>query len=204
MEKVKLIKRFGAYVIDAIFVLLVISLVSNIRFINPKYDKYMETYNKYIELSTDYINQDIKEDEYVKEANTLYYDMTKYSLPNNIASIAIILLYFGVFQKFNKGQTIGKKLMKIKLVSNNDKELTLIQVILRYSIIYLIEIGSVITTLLSIILVFIINVKYFMIVMGVINVIIMIISIISYVMIMVRSDNRGLHDLICKTKVINE
>lgn len=204
MEQVKLIKRFGAYVVDAIIVIIVLSLVSNIRFINPNYDKYVETYNKYIELSTDYLNKDIEEKEYVKEANQIYYDMSKYNVTNNIACLIIILLYFGIFQKYNHGQTIGKKLMKLRLVSIDDKEINLLNIILRYSIIYLIEIGSVLVMLCSIILVFILNSNYYMTTIVILNSIIMFISIISYVMITVRKDHRGLHDIICHTKVINE
>ena len=51
-----------------------------------------------------------------------YYYISKYSISYNIVIIVGILLYFGVFQKYCNGQTIGKKLMKIKVVDNNTNE----------------------------------------------------------------------------------
>ena len=40
-------KRLSAYLLDVIFIYLVISFACNIRFLNPTYDKYMEYMEKY-------------------------------------------------------------------------------------------------------------------------------------------------------------
>ena len=42
----------------------------------------------------------------------------KYSVSYNIVIIIGLFAYFGLFQKYNNGQTIGKKIMKIKRLSS--------------------------------------------------------------------------------------
>ena len=55
------------------------------------------------------------------------------SVPMSIISIVIILLYFGVLQYYLKGQTIGKKVFKLKVynVEDKEKEIPLINYLIR-------------------------------------------------------------------------
>ena len=112
--------------------------------------------------------------------------------------------YFGLFQKYNSGQTIGKKIMKIKVVDKDGKDPSLGKYFLRILPMYYISIGSVIPFALSSILVFVINSLVFSVIYSVLVYAFVILGIISFVMVYVRRDNRGLHDIISGTKVISE
>ncbi len=204
MEQVKPIRRLTAYFIDLLLVVVVFSLVINIHFINPHYDKYLESYENYQKLTEKYINQELTEKDFMKQANLAYYDMAKYSVNINIAEIIVVLLYFGLFQKFNKGQTIGKKIMKMKVVNNNKETPSIIQLFIKYTISALPEMGCALTLLLSSILVYVLNANYYLIITVILSSIIMIANIVSYIMIIARKDHRSLVDMICKTNVINE
>ena len=68
-------------------------------------------------------------------ANDYVYLLNKSSVTNTIITLVCTLLYFGVFQYLLKGQTIGKKILKIQVVSATDKKLNVFNYILRSLII---------------------------------------------------------------------
>ena len=195
MQEAKSYKRLCAYLVDLLLVTFVITLTVNIRFLNPVYDKYITAYN---------IENEINEKEFIAKANDAYYNVTKYGISNNIIGSIIILLYFGVFQKYNKGQTIGKKLMKIKIVTNENNNPKLLTLLLRYTILYLPQLGSVVIAIVNSILVLLLSKNYYFMISNIISTIFIVFSIISYSMIILKKNHQGLHDIIFKTKVINE
>lgn len=196
-------KRFTAYVLDAVLVYFFIVLVSNIRFINPTYNKLLEVTETYNETVEAYENDKITDDEYFEMNKQYIYDATKYNVSTNIVFVLVILAYFGVFQKFNNGQTLGKKIMKIKVVGVNDKDVNLPKYLLRVLPMYYILMGSVIPFLLSSILVFIMGASSFSITYSIMVYTFVAIGLISFVMSYVRKDHRGLHDLLAGTKVVS-
>lgn len=195
-------KRISAYLIDILFVFVVVGLISQIKFINPQYDKYVESYEKYNKILENFTNDEITEDEFNKEYSENYYLVSKYSISYNIIIVLSIILYFGVFQRYNNGQTIGKKLMKIKIVSNNENDkVSLFQYLLRTLPMYYVYIGGVIPLLINSGLVFIINKNNYMNITMIVSYMFLILSIISFVLIVKRKDKRGIQDLIANTKV---
>lgn len=204
MTEAKSFKRLSAYLIDLILVTIVITLATNIRFINPTYDKYIESYKEYSDISQEYLQKEIDEEEFINKSNEAYYNVIKYGVSYNLIGSVIILLYFGVFQKYNNGQTIGKKLLKIKVVDDDNKNPKLITLLLRYGILYLPELGSVIIAISNSILIFILSQKYFFIASNIISTIIIVFSIVSFSLVILKSNHKGLHDMIWKTKVVNE
>lgn len=197
-------KRVSAYLLDICLIYLFMSLITGIRFINPTYDKLIETSNEYQEVINDYNEKKITEDEVLEYQKEYIYKATKYGVSTNIVVILVIFAYFGLFQKFNNGQTLGKKIMKIKVVSNSDKKLSVWSYFLRILPTYYIFIGSVIPIIITSILVFIIGSSHFASINSVVVYLFFGIAIMSFVMMNIRKDKRGLHDLISGTKVIYE
>ena len=203
METVKPSKRIMAFLLDILLVFFLASLITSIHFINPYYKKYEASFKEYSEVTNNYLEEKISEDEFLKLNYVNYYNVSRYSVPYNIAIVVILVLYFVVFQKFNNGQTIGKQIMKIKVVNNNDdKDISLLKYLLRSLPIYYISIGSIIPLLLNSLMLLFIKGKVYYIVSACINYIFVIIGIATLVVMLARKDKRGLHDIIASTKVI--
>ena len=203
-NNVKLTSRIFAYLLDIILVYIVITFAVSIRFLNPYYDEYLEAYDKY--------NETLSKEENITNLDNLvdtlqedYYHINKYGVTYNFITCLIILLYFGIFQKYNKGQTLGKKIMKIKVVDNETNEnLSLLKYFLRLLPLQFVYIGGFLPMLLTAILVLLLNSKAYLYASSVIMVSFMIVTIVNICFVLFRKDHRGLHDLIAGSKVVNE
>lgn len=194
MEKPTL-KRAFAYIIDLTIVVFIIGLFTNIEALNPNYEKYEQAFENYKTLLTESGNTNNSQT--VKQATNVMYDLNKYSVSTSIINVVVMILYFGLFQYYNKGQTIGKKLMKIRVVSNDGKKLKLSQVLLRMLII-----NSILTSVILICLISFASKGVYISVSKYINMIDAILVSVSIIMIMFKNDGRGLHDLLGNTKVV--
>ena len=116
------LKRLLAYVIDILLVGFIASAISSIEVINPYCDNYIEAYEKYSKemdsLNEDNVFDKIKSEEFVLD----YQNVLKYGVYSSVICITCYILYFGGFQKWNKNQTVGKKLMRLKVVNKNNKD----------------------------------------------------------------------------------
>ena len=192
------IKRIGAYFLDIVLVTLVTTLLINIKFINPLLDSYNEHYSEYNEITEDYQNKKIEEDAYKKQVIDLNYQMSKELVISNSITVGALIIYFGIVQYFLDGETLGKKVFKLKVVSNKDKKLNIGNYLLRMVIL-----KNVLFRILLIVGVYFLNKKVYYTYSSTISFIESIMETIIIVMIILRKDNRGLHDLIAGTKVIS-
>lgn len=194
MEKPTL-KRAFAYIIDLMIVVFIIGLFTNIEALNPNYEKYEQAFESYKALIAE--SENTNNSQTVKQATNVMYDLNKYSVSTSIINVVVMVLYFGLFQYYNKGQTIGKKLMKIKVVSNDGKKLKLSQVIIRMLII-----NSVLTSVILTCLISFASKGLYISISKYINMIDATLVSASIIMIMFKNDGRGLHDLLANTKVV--
>ena len=191
-------RRISAYLIDYLFIFLIITMLSQIRVLNPTYDEYYEAYDRYMEIYDDLSVDnalEIAESEY-QEVN---YDLSRYSVSISIISLVVYLVYFVGFQKWNKNQTLGKKMFNIEVVSNDGKSASWLQILLREVIIY-----NIVWEILVIISIFVFNYEGYMIASSVLSLIAGIILWVSVLFMIFRKDGRGLHDIIAKTKVVGK
>lgn len=192
-------KRIIAYFIDMIFVMLLVSMLNQIRFLNPNFEQYYDANNRYMEIYTNAVEEGnlnfMNSDEY----KNVTYDLQRSSVSNSIIEIVVYIGYFVVFQIFNKGQTLGKKVIKIKVVDNKDKELKWPQLLLRTVILC-----GIYSQVLVLILLFILNKSTYGTVYNILTMITNVVFYVSVLMMILRKDNRSLHDIIAGTKVIQE
>ena len=187
------LKRIIAFVIDIVIISLIFKAVSVLP-IDQYKEKYNETYKKYTEVIGD--NKEVS-DENKDEIIELNYEVYKYRTYSTIISASIFVLYFGVLQYALKGQTIGKKVMKLKVVSNSDKDVNIWKYILR-----IIVLNNIWLSLLNTGAVYIFKGVNFYYVTYVISMLSSLIYMMNLIMIMFRKDNRGLHDFVAGTKVV--
>jgi len=215
------IKRFIAYAIDILIVSMISSLITSNTLINKDFKKYMDTYEKYEEIVDKYEDdkealqealeyEAITDDEYdvkleklndsFNEDNVSYnYKLIKLSIVSTIVSMLVILLYFVVIQYYFNGQTVGKKIMKLRVVSNSSKKLNILNYLFRSLIL-----NSVLINTLSIIMVIVLSKNDYLIYNEIIYVVNYIMEMAIIFMMGFTKDNRGLQDYVANTKVIYE
>lgn len=188
--------RLVAYIID---VTLVSIVCSGILFLFPKNENYSKYLKEYQEVQTNFIDNKIGADEYIHKVADITYDIDYSNVLSMIVEVVLLILYFIVFQFYNKGQTFGKKLMKLRVVNNNGNELTLNQVTCRALII-----DSILINLFMIAALLFSGRNYYYYASLSLQILSGIIIFVTLMMIFFRKDGRGLHDVVTGTKVIQE
>lgn len=193
------LQRLGAYIIDYIFILLLITFLGQIRFLNPTFDEYYKTYDESMEMINNTNEEDIFKLLESEEYSLANYNLAKYSVSISIISIIVYLGYFVGFQKWNKNQTLGKKLFNIEVASIENTDVKWWQILLREIIIY-----NLIAEILYVILILFLNVNSYFMISNIILAISSLIFLINVILILFRKDGRGLHDLLAKTIVVEK
>lgn len=188
--------RAVAYIID---ILLVSIVCSGILFLIPENKNYDAYVKEYEQIQTDVIEKKIDTKEYFNKAIDIVYDIDYSNCMSMIIEIVVIILYFVVFQYYNNGQTLGKKIMKLRVISNNGDSLSLNQVAYRALII-----NSVLINMLIVAALLFLGRNYYYYASLLLQIISEVIVIVTLIMIMFRKDGRGLHDIIAGTKVVQE
>ena len=185
-------QRVVAFIIDIFLVAFLSSLISS-PFVDTKSVEKLNVEMQ--EVMDNYIEKKIDEVTYLTECSSITYRLARKNGIVNFVTIFIEILYFIVFQLYNKGQTLGKSLLKIKVKSADDEELTMNQMIFR-SIIINSTLYGFISFALSI---FASQSTYFY---GV-----LVFEFIQYMVIfisglMIMFGKSGLHDLVSHTEVV--
>lgn len=188
------LKRIIAFVIDIVIVSLVVSLI-NLLPLDPYKDKYKDAYEKYNEV-VQKSTEDEKND-YKNEIIELNYEVYKYRTYSSMFSATALILYFGVLPLVMNGQTLGKKIMKLRVISNNEKKLNFWKYLIRIVIL-----NNIWLSLINIGAVYVVSGVKFYYVTYVISMLSSLIYMLNLIMVMFRKDNRGLHDMVAGTKVI--
>ncbi|MBQ9853818.1 MAG: RDD family protein [Bacilli bacterium] len=187
-------ERLGAYFIDILILSLLLGIVG---YGLP--DNTEEVNDKVEVLEEKLINNEISPEDYLKEYYVLLYDVQSSSKLANGISLVLTIAYFVVFQTLYNGQTLGKKLLKIKIVNNDNNSASMLQMLIR-SLFTM----SIFSSLFGIVMLFILPKDiYIYSYLGVISIESLFI-IITIMFILYRKDKRGLHDVIARTMVVKE
>ena len=127
--------RVSAFLIDVLFVIILTTLTANVYQVNPYLYDTDKAYKEYNELYNDTLeNIDVNNPEIpTKLKNAMY----KYDKTNTYLYLWYMIfgvLYFVLFQFFNNGQTLGKKLFKLRVVNEKEENPNIIQYIVRFLI----------------------------------------------------------------------
>lgn len=198
-ENAYFIKRLGALIIDMIIVSTVVSMLTFFVNNNSNYEKLTKEYSDVMEQAMDKKTSPKEYKKLLSKASDISYDLSRQTVVVSFVSITMYILYFIVFQFYNKGQTFGKKLMKIKIESNDGKALTMNQLAVRSLII-----NSILANLILLAVIILGSKDVYFASSTTVSMIQYIIIFTTAMMILFRKDKRGLHDVITNTKVINE
>lgn len=190
-------KRLLAFIIDMI-ILGIISSILTFPFCNT--DNYKKLTDESTQVMEDYLDKKITPQTYISRSSDISYDLSKEIGLKTIITIGIYILYFIVYQFYNHGRTLGKKFMRIKIVSDNDKEeLSMNQIAVRSLII-----NSILVNLITLSVTIFGTKDIYFVTSMIMQVLDMILMFTIAIMVLSREDKRGLHDIISHTKVINE
>lgn len=192
--KARFVKRLGAFIIDTMILSVIFSLIT------MGFNTDSSNINKELTIILEqYENSEITIEEYSDKVTNLNYELQKSSIVVNTVNVILYVGYFIVFGYLNKGQTLGKKICKIKVVNKDNDRPSIWNMIIRSLFIYGIS-----TLLFNIIFINILNNKIFTYGYTIITYIETIFMIICFFMILYKKDGKGLHDLMAKTYVIEE
>ena len=193
--KATFFERLGSYLLDTLIVSFILSLIC-LGFGNYT----SETEKKMLELDNKIIEKSITTEEYLEEYQTLLYVHQKENVLQNGISVALTIAYYVVFQYMNKGQTIGKKLLNIRVVDKDTKKpISILKGLLRSFIIL-----SILSGTFSIIFLYILNKNSYFIPYSTLLFIEGVFTLTSIMLVLYKKDGRGLHDMMANTIVLKE
>jgi uncharacterized RDD family membrane protein YckC len=195
MNKSNFGKRLGAYILDAVIVSLIFSVLT--MFIKES-NNLINLNNQLNTISENFINKTITMKEYFNQYSSIEYLISKEMFLQNLFSLILMIGYFVILPYYYNGQTIGKKLMKIKIVKEDDK-LTINDLALRSLLS-----NGIAMTFIELALIFLIKDTAYFITISILSFIQFLLVITSIFMILYRKDKKALHDIVCKTLVVDE
>lgn len=203
------INRFIAYFIDILIISILAFVVSKINFINPNAYKYEKTYEEFAQYSNQ-IAQNTSEINSIDDIITpkfknYAYSIEKYGLSYTISEVVIVVLYFSLFAYFNNGSTIGQKLMRLKVVNNDDQKPSYVTFLVRsliVPIVYSPIMACVLLDVITVILVLFLNASLFFKINIILTMLICVYCYIDIIMMLTSHEGKSLHDQITNTKLV--
>lgn len=187
--------RLVAYIIDTVIVFALMLGLAVILPANENHRKYMDEYET---IQAQLIDGKMNKNEFTNRYKDVVYDLDYTNTLVSLSQIVLFILYFIVFQYYNKGQTIGKKIMGIKVVSTKGKDITIDQIAI-HSLIA----NSIIINLLLVASVLFIGREYYYYASLGLQLINYFVIIVALLMIIFRKDGKGIHDVLANTKVVS-
>lgn len=197
-------RRLLAFLLDMFIVVgLALFISSNYKY-NPKLYDMEDAYKEFesIRPTMEDFNKE-KFIEYISDASNKTYNLAKSQVYVYGWYILFYFLYFVVFAYFTEGQTLGKRIMKLKIVKSDGKRVGILNLLLRSitnGTSYFL--GTNIYIILNIIGVLILNGVPFLGFLIVSNGIGFIVEATNIIMYIFRKDDRCLNDIVSKSKVI--
>lgn len=187
-------KRFLAFGIDFLIVSLIVSIVT-LGISTTKVDSLNK---QLVELQNKAMTGEIAMEEFTNQSVSIMYDLEQASLPSDVITVIIFIGYFIVFQYLNKGQTLGKKIFKIKIVEGEKKNNPRLSTV----IIRALLIDMILMRLIIIVFAIALDSYGFVMTYGVFSMLYMVFIFVCVFMMLFRKDKISLHDMITHSKVV--
>ncbi len=187
------IKRIFAYLLDIFFVSLISSFIVMIPIFNYNAPTIQEKTNEIYDSLLNTGSSDPDEDILIEKL----YNLEKESSSLTVVTAFVTFIYFGVIGFINNGQTLGKMITKLRVVPVKDNKLNPGLYIIRTLLI-----TSIIPQIINIASLSLMNANTWYNLTGIVSQVQEFFFLIILGFMIFRDDERGLHDIICQTKVI--
>lgn len=193
-EKALFIQRLAAYIIDIMIISVVVSLFSYPFLDNESIQKLD---NQAMEVVEEYVAGDIESSDYISESISISYELARKNGVVTLITVFLNILYFIIYQLRKGGQTLGKMVMRIKVVSVDGGELGVNQMTFRSLII-----NSILVDMISFAILLFANDTVYFYGVGTLSMIQSVIIFASALMVMFGAKRQGIHDLVAHTEVV--
>lgn len=195
LRKAYFFPRLMAYIIDFAIVTLLLSFILVFLPANENYTAYLEEYEQ---IQINYLEGKTSSDEYVNQSVEVVRDLDYSNVMTSIVGVVVFILYFVVFQFYNNGQTLGKKLMGVRVVSaTGDEKVSMNQYVLRSLLV-----NSLVCNILLIGMVLFMSRDVYFYTKFIVEGIQTLLIIVSAFMVIYSASGRGLHDKMAETRVV--
>ena len=194
-------KRLIAFFLDMILVYIFANLLFMVCF-NDSYVKNLKSSEEYLSTINSILEENKKEKDkqvILDKTKEINYNFLKSGTTLTIITLTIEIMYFVFAQYFNKGQTLGKKLMKIRIKQQDEEKLNAGLFVLRESVLFVLPIQ-----IIDVICLISTKMNTYFIINNVTTNIQNLITIAIIAFILFRSDGRGLHEMLSHTEVVLE
>ena len=204
------VDRISAYLIDLLIVAFLVTFLIGNTITNPFYNNINEAYSAYHQVSKEAkkdldFNDSKSVIQYVKKISPTYrtYYIRSY-YAQFVWYVILTIFYFGLFAYMNDGQTLGKKMFKLRVVDKDSgksakfKQLA-IRNIFGGNVLFG---GNNLIILLSLLVPLVKNGYYFSITTSVLTLIAYVLDIVFIILFVFKKNGRSLDDLVGSTKVI--
>lgn len=192
-EKALFFQRLMAFLIDSLIVILLTSFISGFFVNSKKVDKLS---NDVIDLVEKYSKNQINTNKYIAEYVNLTYDLAQENGPIVIVEVLLGIGFYIIVPLYSSGQSIGKKLLKIKIISDNG-ELSSNQLVFRSFIA-----NSLLVDILSLIFLLFVSKTMYFYLLGLFKMIQYIITVISILFVIYSKKGLAIHDKLVHTRVV--
>ena len=187
-------RRLFAFIIDFFIVFLIANAIG--MFI-PTSQNVTNLSNELASINSNFFDGNIDTSTFINQYSVISYSLERELFLSSLLSVVINILYFVVYPLYNGGQSLGKKYIGIRIVSNDDNDVGSNQLVFRYLLMN--GIGS---SIISLCLIFVLKDLNYMYVVSILSILQFLVAISSVFMVLYRNDKRSLPDLIAGTKVI--
>lgn len=192
-EKALFFQRLMAFLIDVLIVSLLTSFLSNPFVDNKKIEKLSEDV---VNLVEKYGEKEIDTKKYVADYINISYDLAKENGKIVIIQILLGIGFYIIVPLYSNGQSVGKKLLKIRVVSENG-ELTSNQLVFRSFIA-----NALLVDILSLMFLIFASRSMYFYLLAIFKLIQYIITFISIVLVIYSKKGLAIHDKLVHTRVV--
>lgn len=165
----------------------------------PDFSNYIANRYEDLEIDSDEYEAILLDlnDFYKNEFISYNYRLSKLNVISSIILIICLVVYYVVVQYLLGGQTLGKRIFDLKVVKKDDSKVGIINLLVRTLIL-----TGILISIVQLVCLFILNDFDYYKASYYIQFISYGVEMVIMIMVLLRSDYRGLHDIIAGTKVV--
>lgn len=210
-------KRLSAFFLDMFLVIFLSICLSGLAYLNPYKDKYESNVEKYDQVygefssslldssSSSYINSTEVNEYMIDNIIPIIKKVNHYNIFYSLWYLVIYFLYFVIFAYFNNGQTLGKKIFKIRVVDKFENKPSILNLTIRSlfngSRLYL---GLNLMIIINMLLPLITDMRTYYYIYISINFLAFVFELSLIIVFLIKKGIISTHDILAKTKVIED